>query len=203
MSAKDRNPQYYCPLRDAFINIGEADLLVISKAAKVDLAKPREPVAQANIILRRAYDEEQEEIFEICRYFWDEIEFACFDRNFDVADCTNILAIAEGETAGLISYKKVNDALIIVVFNVYPEFQGQGIARMLLKEVFAQGQKQDCSTVKVATTNDDLPALCLYQKLGFSIRKVIPGAVAKHHGEELTGFAGIPVRDEIRLEYPL
>ena len=49
MSASDRNPQYFCPLRDEFINVAEADLLVVHSEAKADLPKPGEPVAQANI----------------------------------------------------------------------------------------------------------------------------------------------------------
>ena len=53
--------------------------------------------------------------------------------------------------------------------------------------------------VIVATTNDDLPALALYQRYGFRVTEVIPGGVAAHHGGEFPGFAGIPVRDEIRL----
>jgi hypothetical protein len=52
-------------------------------------------------------------------------------------------------------------------------------------------------------SNYDLPALALYQRNGFRITEVAPGNVAQHHGGELPGFAGIPVRDEIRLEFRL
>lgn len=199
MSASDHNPQYYCPLRDLFINMSEADLLVVSAEAKADLPKPGEPVAQANIVLRRAYDEEFEEVLEICRYFWDETEFHCFGQVFDVKQCVNILALAEGEIAGLLSYKKLDDTQIVVVLNVYPEYQGQGIGRLLLKEAMQQARKQECSSVRVATSNDDLPALCFYQKMGFVLEELKPGLIAEHHGDELRGFAGIPIRDEIRL----
>ena len=203
MSASDRNPQYYCPLRDEFVNVGEADLLVVSKKAKTDLPKPGEPVAQANITVRRAYDEEREDILEICRYFWDETEFYCFDQTIDISQCINLLAVIEGEVAGLLSYRKKDDILVIVVLNVYPEFQGQGIARILLNEVMDQGRKQDCKKIIISTTNDDLPALYLYQKMGFQFSEILPGVIAEHHGEEIGGFAGLPVRDEIRMEQAL
>ncbi|MDY7041482.1 MAG: GNAT family N-acetyltransferase, partial [Chloroflexota bacterium] len=52
----------------------------------------------------------------------------------------------------------------------------------------------------VSTTNDDLLALYLYQRFGFRITGVLPGGLVEHHGKEEPGFAGIPVRDEIRLE---
>ena len=55
--------------------------------------------------------------------------------------------------------------------------------------------------VIVATTNDDLPALALYQRYGFRIHGIVPGSIAQHHGGELPGFSGIPIRDEIQLEY--
>ena len=203
MRTLDRNPQYYCPLRDKFINVGEADFLVVSREAKADLPKPGEPIAQTNIALRRAYDEEQEDVLEICRYFWDEAEIHCFDQTFDVSQCSNILALVEGEIAGLLSCKKFGDSQVIVVLNVYPEYQGQGIARLLLREAIELGRKQECSSVKVATTNDNLPALCLYQKMGFHVTEMQSGVVAEHHGEEIRGFAGIPVRDEVRLEFML
>jgi ribosomal protein S18 acetylase RimI-like enzyme len=203
MSASDRNPQYFCPLRDEFINVAEADLLVVSSEAKADLPKPGEPVAQANITLHRAHEGESEEIEEICRYFWDETEFHCFGRDFNVLECVNILAVADSEIAGLLAYHKEDSVLSVVVINVFPEFQGQGIGRMLLREVMEQGRKQNCTAVRVATTNDDLPALCFYQKAGFRFSELLPGAVAEHHGDELNGFAGLPVLDEIRLERAL
>jgi len=202
MSVSDVNPQYFCPLCDKYVNVGEADLLVVCNS-RHDLPKAGEPIAQANIVLRRAYEEESEEIEEICRYFWDETEFHCFGQTFEVAQCVNILALAEEEVAGHLSWKKVKDSLIIVVLNVYPEFQGQGIGRLLIKEAVEQAEKQSCSTVKVATSNDNLAALCLYQKMGFLLSELVVGAVAKHHKGELSGFAGIPIRDELRLERKL
>jgi hypothetical protein len=55
----------------------------------------------------------------------------------------------------------------------------------------------------VATSNDDLPALYVYQREGFVITEVAAGAILAHHGREELGFASIPVRDEIRLELAL
>jgi len=199
MGASDRNPQYYCPLRDQYVNVGDADILIVSSQAKEDYAAPEEAIAESNITLKRAYEQDMDEVREVVEYFWDETEFYCFDMNFKIEDCTNILAYAEDELAGLLSYKRDDSYLYIVVLNVYPEHQGQGIARMLIREAIDVAEKNRCKGVKVATTNDDVPAFCVYQKLGFRLSEVLPNVVAKHHGEELPGFAGIPVLDEIRL----
>jgi len=45
-----------------------------------------------------------------------------------------------------------------------------------------------------------LPALALYQKLGFQIFEVKPNAITEKHGQVLAGIDGIPIRDEIRLQ---
>ena len=55
------------------------------------------------------------------------------------------------------------------------------------------------SRIAVATSTDDLPALCLYQRGRFVISDVRPGAILQPHLGEEAGFARIPVRDEIRL----
>ncbi|MGD8245715.1 MAG: hypothetical protein PVG25_02965 [Anaerolineae bacterium] len=57
------------------------------------------------------------------------------------------------------------------------------------------------------TTNDNLAALRFYQRRGFSLVAVHPGAVdqARTLKPEIPaiGHSGIPIRDEIELELPL
>ena len=55
MGASDRNPQYYCPLRDRYVNISEADILVVSADAKEEYSRPEDSVADSNIALKRAH----------------------------------------------------------------------------------------------------------------------------------------------------
>jgi GNAT superfamily N-acetyltransferase len=60
-----------------------------------------------------------------------------------------------------------------------------------------------CTRLHVITTNDNLPALRLYQRHGFVLAAVRPGAVdlARRRKPEIsaTGHAGIPIRDELEL----
>jgi hypothetical protein len=39
--------------------------------------------------------------------------------------------------------------------------------------------------------------------LGFVIEEVVPGHILDHHAGVETGFAGIPMRDEVRLQLTL
>ena len=88
-------------------------------------------------------------------------------------------------------------------FGIQPDWQGRGVARALIAAVQDAARGAGATRMVVATTNDDLPALVLYQRLGFTITEVLPGKLVEHHGGIEPGFASIPVRDEIRMEVTL
>ena len=84
--------------------------------------------------------------------------------------------------------------------SVLPDYQGFGAGRALIAAVEEAARTQGLARVIVATSNDDLPALYLYQRCGFRLTGVAVEHLVEHHGGEEPGFAGIPVRDEIQLE---
>lgn len=145
------------------------------------------------------------QIEALALYFWEETSVDCFDRCYDILACPAFVACAGSEVVGAASYALEEgwDALVLVMLNVLPAYQGQGAGRALLDAVRAEAGRRGLGRVLVATSNDDLPALMLYQRYGYRITEVIPGCIAGHHGGELPGFAGILVRDEIRLEYQI
>jgi ribosomal protein S18 acetylase RimI-like enzyme len=140
-------------------------------------------------------------------YFWDETVVDCFEQQYDVLACDAFLACEGDEAVGLASYAvEVDwDALVLVVLSVLPQYQGRGAGRSLLDAVRDEAMQRGLRRVLVATSNDDLLALALYQQAGFRIVEVLPGRIAQHHGGEFPGLAGVAVRDEIRLvwESPL
>jgi GNAT superfamily N-acetyltransferase len=159
--------------------------------------------------IRDALPADYARIEELALYFWDETVVNCFDRQYDVMACPAVVAYEGSALVGVASFA-VEDAwsaLLLVMLNVLPGFQGRGAGRYLLDAVREQAHERGLARMLVATTNDDLPALSLYQRYGFRIIEVVPGRVAEVHasegriaGDALRGFAGIPVRDEIRLE---
>src|SRR2546427_92245 len=52
-------------------------------------------------------------------------------------------------------------------------------------------------------TDDDRRALYFYQRRGYRLTDLVPNSVIEHTQQEVAGFAGIAVRDEIRLEKKL
>lgn len=82
--------------------------------------------------------------------------------------------------------------------------EGQGIGTKLMNAVMDEARKQKCRRVLLITTNDNLRALGFYQKRGFELVAIHRGAVNESRKIKpsipLTGFDGIPLRDEIELE---
>jgi len=132
--------------------------------------------------------------------FWGETKMECFDRVYDVAELPALGAYVEDQPVGFLSYAIEEDALHIVMLNVLPEYQGAGVGKELVKTAVEEARKRGLSRLFVATSNDDLPALEFYQRFGFVIEEVVPARILELHGGVEAGFAGIPVRDEVRLQ---
>jgi len=180
--------------------------------ARLDVIAAGRPEAGPPLAIRSALPADYARIEELALYFWDETVVDCFDRQYDVLACQAILACEGGEAVGVASFAEEEawGALVLVMLNVLPGSQGRGGGRSLLDAVCTQACERGLARMLVATTNDDLPALSLYQRYGFCIVEVVPGRVAEEHaaegrigGDALGGFAAIPVRDEVRLEIQL
>jgi GNAT superfamily N-acetyltransferase len=85
--------------------------------------------------------------------------------------------------------------------------EGNGVGTALLEAACAAAAAAGCRRVHLMTTNDNLRALRFYQRRGFVLRELRPGAVAAARRLKpqisLIGDHGIPIRDEIVLERPL
>ena len=83
----------------------------------------------------------------------------------------------------------------------------RGIGTVLLEAVAAEARRQACSRLVVTTTNDNLNALGFYQRRGFGIALVRPGAVDESRllkpAIPWIGEGGIPLHDEIELDLQL
>ena len=192
--------------------------------ARPEITEPRRQEPREQLLtIRAAIPSDRVAIAELAGYFWGEVEVECFDRNYRVdalpayVACTDSEGgdpIKEGRAAqkhdvqsdrivGVAGYAREGNAVNLVLLNVLPRWQGLGAARNLIAAVVETAHADGAERVIVATTNDDLPALALYQRLGFTITAARLGKLMEHHGDDETGFAGIPVRDEIQMELRL
>lgn len=188
-------PHYECPACGTELPLTEARITVTC-------AEHGAPGRKVDAAIRDAQPSDRAAVEEICDRVWGETDIDAFGRTFDVLAADNIVAEVDGEFAGLVSLAIDRGDLAIVMLSVYPDYQGSGIGSSLLEAAVTRAQERRLPLVKAATTNDDIPALYFYQRHGFAIYEIAAGTMVDHHGAVLTGFARIPVRDEIRLRRP-
>lgn len=109
----------------------------------------------------------------------------------------------KGRFMGFISYNKEESSLKISELGVLEKFRGKEVGSELLEEVMELAEVSDAENIIVETSNDNIPALSLYQKKEFKIKEVKEGKLMEHHEGELKGWEGIPVRDLIILKKSL
>jgi ribosomal protein S18 acetylase RimI-like enzyme len=121
---------------------------------------------------------------------------------FDARQLPGLVAERAGERVGVLCYRDGGDgswelALISAVSG--HSGVGSALVAAMVDRVGAG------SRIWVVTTNDNVDALRFYQRRGFRLRVVRPGAVDEARrslkpGIPLVGRYGIPLRDELELE---
>jgi ribosomal protein S18 acetylase RimI-like enzyme len=116
-----------------------------------------------------------------------------------------IRAIDGDEVVGCVTWRAdPDDWEIVTVDSLGP---GLGIGSRLLDAAVELARRSGARRAWLITTNDNLDALRFYQKRGWCICAVHAGAVAASRNLKPSipeiGHYGIPIRDEIELEYLL
>jgi ribosomal protein S18 acetylase RimI-like enzyme len=155
---------------------------------------------QRTFTITQKSNEDKESISKFVRTFWGEEDQLTFDREFNVPELPGYVAKLKGKIVGFISTGESDDATIIVALGILPAHKGAGIGRRLIAKVEREAERTKKKMLLVSTSNDDLPALGFYQKLGFQICEVKPNAISIKHGKTIRGIGKLPIRDELRLK---
>lgn len=125
----------------------------------------------------------------------------------DVLEGPALVAIRGDMCVGVVSWlvDDAEDVAEVRALLVAAAARGQGVGRTLIDA--AAGALRDLGVRRawLVTTNDNLAALALYQKAGWRLAALRPGAIdelrrsIKPSISEL-GEHGIPLRDELELE---
>jgi ribosomal protein S18 acetylase RimI-like enzyme len=112
-----------------------------------------------------------------------------------------LVAETEGGISGALAWRQLaGDALHIIALATDPMWQRGGVGSYLLAEAELLARRLSLVRVIVTLSNDNIPAQYFYQRRGYRLIKVIPGAIAAHpRNAGLIGFANIPIADEIQL----
>lgn len=150
--------------------------------------------------VKKTSSQDRGEIKRLVQLFWGEQEQLTFDTTFNVSELPAYVAKKEDKIVGLVSFTELHDDFIVVALGIIPEYQGMGVGRRLVANAEKEAKRLKKKRVLVSTSNDDLPALAFYQRLGFQIYEVKPNAIAEKHGKVLKGIGNLPIRDELRLQ---
>ena len=121
------------------------------------------------------------------------------------AELPGFAALDDGQCAGLVTYEIDGEACEIVTIDALEE--GKGIGTALVEAVVGVAREAGCTRVQLLTTNNNLRALAFYQKRGFRLVGLVPGAIDAERSRKpsipLVDSAGLPIRDELHLELQL
>lgn len=181
-----------CARCGKFVDWADARLQVVC-ACKSHLGLPP-------VFVREGEAGDRAAVAELFRRDFGHTVIVAFGEAVSLEGLPVLVAEMRAELAGALAYRLLDDALHIVALATDPMWQRSGVGGYLVAEAELVARRLDRRRVLVATTNDNLPALYFYQRRGYTISDVIPEGVLPHlHGAVARGFAGIPVRDEIRL----
>jgi ribosomal protein S18 acetylase RimI-like enzyme len=137
---------------------------------------------------------------------WGGVTVVAHGTVYDAATLPALLAeSADGEVAGLLTYHIGRDGLEIVTIDAFT--RRAGVGSVLLAAAFVLARTAGIRRVWLVTTNDNLDALRFYQRRGFRICAIEPGAIdaarARKPSIPLIGEYGIELHDELTLEIRL
>lgn len=133
---------------------------------------------------------------------WYSTDMSVRGKIIDGTKLDGFLLQDDNEVIGLGTYKFYGDVCEIVTFDSKRENIGIGTA--ILKLIEQVAIENNCTKMRLITTNDNLRALQFYQKRGYSLTKIYPNEMDEVRKVKpnvpIIGENGIPLRDELELE---
>jgi GNAT superfamily N-acetyltransferase len=158
-----------------------------------------------DVAIRPVEERDRPTVEWLTTQLWGAPEVAVHDGVFYPAALPGFIAERGGRIAGLVTFEVREDVLEIATINALDLYQG--IGTLLIESVRAEAKRLGCHLVTLTTTNDNIGALRFYQRRGFRLAAVRPGAVDRTRERKpdipRTGDFGIPLRDEIDLTCPV
>ena len=151
------------------------------------------------VFVREITGGERDAVIRLFERDFGDTHIVAFGEVMDLEGAPALVAEMNGEMAGALAYRQIDPALHVIALATDPMWQRSGVGGYLLAEAELLARRLRLTRLAVSTTNDNLPALYFYQRHGYKLSEAVPNGVAKYVAEH-SGFGGIPVRDEIRLE---
>ncbi len=131
---------------------------------------------------------------------WGGREIVVHGQAFDAGA---LPALVAGEGEGLATYHFDENGISAELITLDAAAPRHGAGTVLVEALARLLLEKGFKALRVTTTNDNLAALRFYQRRGFRLVSVRPGAVDEARkikpSSPLIGSDGIPLRDEIEL----
>jgi GNAT superfamily N-acetyltransferase len=136
---------------------------------------------------------------------WGSDVVAVHGSSLRPAELGGFIAERSRRLAGLLTYQLVGEMLEIVTLNAID--RRAGIGTLLIEAAVGKARRFGCREIRLTTTNDNVDALRFYQRRGFRLAELRPGAVDQSRQRKpaipRVGDYGIPLHDEIDLTRPV
>lgn len=155
------------------------------------------------LLVQSASDGDRPWISDVLRNCWGSQRIVSRGTIIQADTLPALVVWSEGERIALLAYRIADRECEIVTLNSLRERCGAGSA--LLATVRTIARQAGCRRIALVTTNDNFAALRFYQKRGFVLvafrRDAIRQSRALKPEIPLLGCEGIPIRDELELEW--
>src|ERR1051326_847534 len=136
---------------------------------------------------------------------WGSEVVAVHGSNLRPAELGGFIAERSRRVAGLLTYQLVGNILEIVTLNAID--RRAGIGTMLIEAAVSKARRFGCREIRLTTTNDNIDALRFYQRRGFRLAELRPGAVDQPRQQNPqtrgAGDYGTPLHDETAPPRPV
>ena len=155
-----------------------------------------------SIVVQPISIEDQAWVKNLVEHSWGDARVVVHGEIFQADLLPGFIAKLGPEIIGLLTYF-IRD-LQCEVISLDSLIEDRGVGSALLRAVSQVAILLGCKRLWLVTTNDNLHALGFYQRKGFVLCGLRPGAVDKSRlikpSIPLVAQNGIPIRDEIELE---
>jgi ribosomal protein S18 acetylase RimI-like enzyme len=169
------------------------------------LTQERDVVAGRDVLVRAVTDADRPTVEWLTTQLWGAAEVVVHGGAYYPAMLPGFIAERPGRIVGLVTFEVRPGVLEIITINAL--HRHAGIGTMLIETVCHEARRRNCQQVTLTTTNDNVDALRFYQRRGFRLAALRPGAVDRSRQGKpsipRSGDYGIPLHDEIDLACPV
>jgi ribosomal protein S18 acetylase RimI-like enzyme len=152
------------------------------------------------VLVREATPSDRVKALELFTRDFGPAQLVSYGEPISLDNAAALVAETDSEIAGALAWRHFAGALHILALATDPMWQRAGVGGHLIAEAELLARRENWPRVIVTITNDNLPALYFYQRRGYRISAILRDSIAAHTRDQTaTGFAGIPILDEVQL----